>query len=186
MVFCLSRSSTRLIADSFLLDVRNAVQLAVYDWVTINAKNHHIDAHTRVEKALKRFRHVAYINILNCCRTFTLVHTHTFILSNTLVHSPDIHVIYLGNTSLPWHNMEPSENHRQLIKDKEFSSSSGSEEHGWGFCHSLGVILLRRESRKKYNHDDGNDGRGRLKRRSRKKTYVFSSEHFTSTNLANM
>lgn len=52
---CLSRSSTFLMADSFLLDVKNAVQLAVYDCVTINAKNHHIDAHTLVEKALKRF-----------------------------------------------------------------------------------------------------------------------------------
>lgn len=55
MADCLSRSSTLLIADSFLLDVRNAVQLAVYDWVTINAKNHHMDAHTLVEKALQEY-----------------------------------------------------------------------------------------------------------------------------------
>lgn len=69
---CLSRSSTFLMADSFLLDVRNAVQLAVYDCVTINAKNHHIDAHTLVEKALKRFRTVdcryRFIDIYKICR----------------------------------------------------------------------------------------------------------------------
>lgn len=55
MVDCLSRSSTLLMADSFRLDVKNAVQLAVYDCVTINAKNHHIDAHTLVEKALEHY-----------------------------------------------------------------------------------------------------------------------------------
>jgi len=55
MVDCLSKSSTLLIADSFRLDVKNAVQLAVYDCVTINAKNHHIDAHTLVEKALEHY-----------------------------------------------------------------------------------------------------------------------------------
>lgn len=55
MVDCLSRSSTLLIADSFRLDVKNAVQLAVYDCVTIKAKNHHIDAHTLVEKALEHY-----------------------------------------------------------------------------------------------------------------------------------
>lgn len=48
---------------------------------------------------------------------------------------------YLGNTSLPWHNIEPKENQRQFINDSEFSSSSGSVVHGWGFCHSFGVIL---------------------------------------------
>jgi len=57
MVDCLSKSSTLLIADSFRLDVKNAVQLAVYDCVTINAKNHHIDAHTLVEKALKYYNY---------------------------------------------------------------------------------------------------------------------------------
>lgn len=61
MADCLSRSSTLLIADSFLLDVRNAVQLAVYDCVTINAKNHHIDAHTLVEKALKHLNVVIMV-----------------------------------------------------------------------------------------------------------------------------
>jgi len=54
-----------------------------------------------------------------------------------------LHIIHLGNTSLPWHNIDPKENHKQFIKDNEFSSSSGSVEHGWGFCHSLGVILKK-------------------------------------------
>jgi len=39
-------------------------------------------------------------------------------------------IIYLGNTSLPWHNIDPKENHKQFIKDNEFSSSSGSDAHG--------------------------------------------------------
>lgn len=138
MAFCLSRSSTRLIADSFLLDVKNAVQLAVYDWVTINAKNHHIDAHTRVEKALERF---------DTSRTLTRLFVATH--ASARAHSSNIYATYLGNTSLPWHSMEPSENHRQLIRDNEFSSSSGSEEHGWGFCHSLGVILSRINKKEK-------------------------------------
>lgn len=70
---CLSRSSTLLMADSFLLDVRKAVQLAVYDWVTINAKNHHIDAHTLVENALEHsfqyttelYNHLQYLSLIS-------------------------------------------------------------------------------------------------------------------------
>lgn len=48
---------------------------------------------------------------------------------------------YLGNKSQPWVVREPMENHKQLVRLKVSSSSSGSELQGWGFSHWYGEHL---------------------------------------------
>lgn len=65
ILLCLARSSALSILASIRSIVKKAAKLAVYDEITISAKNHQIPAASRVETALK--------NKVNLLQLFCLI-----------------------------------------------------------------------------------------------------------------
>lgn len=115
-----AKSSALSILTSICSLVRKAAKLAVYEEVTISAKNHQKPTTNRVDTALmKTFEIFKYISF----------------------KSFKIQVLYLGSRSQPCCIIEPAVNHTQLCIFQMLSNSSGSLLHGCGFSQSSAANL---------------------------------------------
>lgn len=118
ILFCFAKSSTLSMLASILTIVKKAAMLAVYEEMTINAKNHQNPAVTRVGIPLLNIRKMLNIH-------FEWDYTFS----------------YFGSMSHPCCIIEPAVNQMQLCMFQTFSSSTGFSSHGWGFSQSAVEIL---------------------------------------------
>lgn len=121
ILFCFAKSSTLSILASILTMVKKAAMLAVYDDITIRAKNQKKPVAKRVGIAL---------DIKITCENYPTFSVHI-----------RYQFSYFGRMSHPCCMILPTINQIQLCMFQMFSSSTGFSSHGCGFSQSADEIL---------------------------------------------